>query len=426
MSMPRPNTLRAWPGDGRRLAFVPTERGPWESDDFAALVAIKWALARVRATVAPSPALTARAWAGPAALAQAIGGRRLAGLALLGVPQPPLDGASERRLQEVAAAQTMTAIQQVGVAGKIMSALAAEGVRALFVKGPVLSQQVWGEPGMRASSDLDVVVSPADLDRAVAVVRGLGASGGADPWAGQLSARMASLHHARSLLLHGVAIDLHHRLGPDPHLLNPGFDELWREREIVTVGGVELPTLHREDALLHIASHAGQDNWSSLRDVADFVRLAQSTAPGWDFAALHRRARVRRVPGRLRLAIEVARLVVPELPKQGRREQALAALVWRNHRRGRRVRISGRPQDVAIAFLFRVASEGDWESVQWGVRRLLWLPSAASEGVLPDRVSWAYPLASPVLVARRVVQRQRAATEPRRHPRLQRSASLSP
>jgi hypothetical protein len=57
---------------------------------------------------------------------------------------------------------------------RVMAALAEAQIRAGPLKGPVLAEAIYGDPGKRLSSDIDVLVAPEDLQAAVEVVRGLG------------------------------------------------------------------------------------------------------------------------------------------------------------------------------------------------------------------------------------------------------------
>lgn len=66
------------------------------------------------------------------------------------------------------------------VARSAVGALADNGIRAATLKGPDLGEAIWGDPGRRLSGDVDLLVPAADLDRAVAVVRGLGYGAPAD------------------------------------------------------------------------------------------------------------------------------------------------------------------------------------------------------------------------------------------------------
>jgi hypothetical protein len=60
------------------------------------------------------------------------------------------------------------------VALQMMIMLSEEGIRSAVLKGPQLSETLYGDPGRRLSSDIDLLVSPDRLQAAVDVVRGLG------------------------------------------------------------------------------------------------------------------------------------------------------------------------------------------------------------------------------------------------------------
>lgn len=57
---------------------------------------------------------------------------------------------------------------------RIMAALADAGIRCTALKGTTLSEALYGDPGRRQSSDIDLLVEPERLHDAVAVVRKLG------------------------------------------------------------------------------------------------------------------------------------------------------------------------------------------------------------------------------------------------------------
>jgi Uncharacterised nucleotidyltransferase len=60
------------------------------------------------------------------------------------------------------------------VSTHIMAALADAGIRSTALKGPLLGEAIYGEPGRRQSSDIDLLVATEQLSAAVEVVRGLG------------------------------------------------------------------------------------------------------------------------------------------------------------------------------------------------------------------------------------------------------------
>ncbi len=57
---------------------------------------------------------------------------------------------------------------------RVMAALASAGIRSTPLKGPLFGEAVYGDPGRRPSSDIDLLVAPEQLHAAVEVVRSLG------------------------------------------------------------------------------------------------------------------------------------------------------------------------------------------------------------------------------------------------------------
>lgn len=57
---------------------------------------------------------------------------------------------------------------------RAMTMLADAGIRCTPLKGPLLGEAIYGDPGRRLSSDIDLLVSPEQLQTAMEVVRGLG------------------------------------------------------------------------------------------------------------------------------------------------------------------------------------------------------------------------------------------------------------
>lgn len=60
------------------------------------------------------------------------------------------------------------------IAARVMGALADAEIACSALKGPRLSEALYGDPGRRPSSDIDLLVAPEQLHQAVDVVRGLG------------------------------------------------------------------------------------------------------------------------------------------------------------------------------------------------------------------------------------------------------------
>jgi hypothetical protein len=60
------------------------------------------------------------------------------------------------------------------ISQRIMTMLADAGIASMPLKGPLLGEAIYGDPGRRLSSDIDLLVAPESLSAAVEVVRELG------------------------------------------------------------------------------------------------------------------------------------------------------------------------------------------------------------------------------------------------------------
>jgi hypothetical protein len=60
------------------------------------------------------------------------------------------------------------------VALRAIAMLADAGISSIALKGPLLGEAIYGDPGRRCSSDIDLLVLPEQLPMAVDVMRGLG------------------------------------------------------------------------------------------------------------------------------------------------------------------------------------------------------------------------------------------------------------
>ncbi len=112
--------------------------------------------------------------------------------------------------------------------------LADAGIRSVALKGPLLGESIYGDPGRRLSSDIDLLVPPEQLHTAVEVMRGLGYGAPADHvYDGGLPLLHFMLVHERGEL---PPVELHWRVHwyersfARERLLPPAVDPLggWR------------------------------------------------------------------------------------------------------------------------------------------------------------------------------------------------------
>lgn len=96
------------------------------------------------------------------------------------------------------------------VSTHLTQALAQAGIRSLILKGAFLAEAIYGDPGRRIASDIDLLVAPSDLPGAVEVMRRAGYDSPSDHVGSDgLPALHYALTHASGRL---PALDLHWRV----------------------------------------------------------------------------------------------------------------------------------------------------------------------------------------------------------------------
>jgi hypothetical protein len=145
--------------------------------------------------------------------------------------------------------------------GLAMDALAAAGIRSAALKGPLLGAAIYGEPGRRPSSDVDLLVPAENLHSAVEVARELGYEGPIDhPMADGLPTLHFSLTHKSGEL---PPLELHWRI----HWYERRF-----ARERLLPPSPESPNHWRpapEDELAALLLYYARDGFTGLRQASD-------------------------------------------------------------------------------------------------------------------------------------------------------------
>lgn len=168
---------------------------------------------------------------------------------------------------------------------EIAAALDGADVPWLLWKGPALALSAWGDPARRHFSDLDIVVDPADRERARDVLAHAG-------WApkGALSpAQERAIHSvtaAYPLTKPGaLLLELHWafmgRLYPNVLAVR----DVVARAERLPLAGLSVRVPSPADALLLLALHATKHGWSQAEEVLAFTRLSRRS-PGALAAAI--------------------------------------------------------------------------------------------------------------------------------------------
>lgn len=218
----------------------------------------------------------------PELLLQAVRRHRLA-LVLISSPEVhSWSSDTLAALREEARQQQRAALALIADTLEVVAALQSSGLRALLLKGPALALQTTGQPWSRGSGDIDVLVAPADLPRALAVLQGLGFCQPPGQFPRHLSTFWGRycrwVGHELPMKRHSRWLDLHWALNTVRAPL-PTFDTLWVERQTLALNHHAVPTLSMEHAFRHACVHAASDQWMELRQLVDLALLARRMPP---------------------------------------------------------------------------------------------------------------------------------------------------
>lgn len=168
------------------------------------------------------------------------------------------------------------ALQNIAMAAECLAldaALADAGVARLFVKGPTLARLAYGDIGIKANHDSDLLIAPADLEAAGAIE----ARGYRMAVPARDRARIAEWHRysKESSWRHpaiGRMIDLHTAL-TDSSLSLTGVGVDSPSRPVAIAGTRSVARLMDDDLYAYLAVHSASSGWSRLKWVADVVAL---------------------------------------------------------------------------------------------------------------------------------------------------------
>lgn len=194
-----------------------------------------------------------------------------------GVPESLAGAVAERSKKDSLRALRMTA-ELIRLAGKFPES----GLRFIAFKGPALAMQVHGDPALRLSKDLDLLVAPEDHERAerLLIKEGYAYAPGEIPFKAGLAHRIAAFH---SHLVHRenhTQVELHFGLLQEALPAMPPFDVLWRERASVPIAGLAVPTLPLPWHGLYLILHGEQHGWERLIRPFDVAAVADALGPG--------------------------------------------------------------------------------------------------------------------------------------------------
>lgn len=233
-------------------------------------------VAAVCGAVAANTAIPPAGRVDPVAIEMVMQRHRIAprAVAALAAAVRPHDPAMADHLAAHARERRLAALHRTARLAAVSSALSAAGIRHLGIKGPVLAQQLYGDVAARDSKDIDLLIDPAGVVQAAAVLRLTGFEEVMTH--AQASERFANKH--LTFTGHGIEIEMHTRLLDIDTLLSLSFEALWSRRAMVMLGSVAVPALSSVDTLLYLCAHGSQHLWFRLKWLEDIARIVSLAA----------------------------------------------------------------------------------------------------------------------------------------------------
>ena len=189
------------------------------------------------------------------------------------------------RATQIAASNLRRAAEE----SRLFNRFATAGVDLIFVKGTTGALLAYGSLAVKTALDIDMLVSAADLDRACALLAGLGYERVIPEPALSGAAFRRWLSHSKEMLWinpdMGTVVELHFALIDNPHLLSKVG--MASPRQMVRHGNALcLPTLATEELFAYLSVHGTIHLWARLKWLADVAAFIESN--GLDCERLYR------------------------------------------------------------------------------------------------------------------------------------------
>ena len=178
-------------------------------------------------------------------------------------------------LQDLSLAYKRNTFQMLQLSGEmeqVSTIFSKEKISVLFLKGPVIADDLYGDISLRTSNDLDVLIPLSQLEKAENILEELGYV--KDDYIETILGDWTWRHH-HTCFIHPqkkIKVELHWRLNPGPSI-EPSFQEMWGRKRKSNLTSSPVYLLGKEDLFLFLVSHGARHGWSRLRWLVDIKQL---------------------------------------------------------------------------------------------------------------------------------------------------------
>lgn len=175
-------------------------------------------------------------------------------------------------------------LQHIAELTRLMELFEKSAVRVVSIKGPILGLEIYGDVSMRMSKDLDLLVCPAEFQKAEQILIGEGyiREGSLDQLTTKQRAILFKTQHHFSYVnkKKGINIELHWQFYYESY--NFDFEEIWAEKAEVNLNGKKCYVLNREENFLYLVFHGSKHAWFRLKWLCDIAELIKKGGLDWN------------------------------------------------------------------------------------------------------------------------------------------------
>lgn len=186
----------------------------------------------------------------------------------------------------------------------------------LFLKGPNLAHDLYGDISLRTCGDIDVLIPLNQLDNAEELLIRLGYE--KEDYIKTLLGDWAWRHHHVTYFHRnkGMKLEIHWRLNPGPGY-EPDFQDLWNRKRKSGLIRDPLFILGKEDLFFFLVTHGARHGWSRLRWLVDIQQFLKKEHDWRVIVKLFNRYHHEKVAGQaLYLANQLLNASMPKYPER--------------------------------------------------------------------------------------------------------------
>lgn len=300
------------------------------------------------------------------------------------------------------ATQTHQSLFQLSELLKVLRLLADHGIAAAPFKGPAMAAALYGDPALRESEDLDILIQASNFHAAKVVLL----AHGFRPWE-SLSPGQESTYlryecgYTFVQEQNNISVDLHWDFMRKYFSLPLDLDLIWQRMQTATLAGQTINQLSPEDLLLILCLHGGKHLWFGLNWICDVAELLRTTPQlDWQYVtAQAQRCGCQRLLGvGLHLAHQLLGAELPAAAANLSAEPNVSGLAARVHA-GLFPEAEWEPS-AAAKFSFLLNARERWrDRVSFCWRRVITPTFSDFKFIsLPSPLSFLYPVFRPVRV----------------------------